>query len=245
MTLKLLSQKDANSQAKRSLESEKYRLVEVQTLITDKYKELSQAERDFADVLEKQQGVWSKELADFETKRNILKKEVEELEQSKAQALIPLTEREKMLDTKASALATREQKVAQKEADLEEKSTLLTVKLDEVADRELQADKLAKTLTQREEGVRLQAGSVTRDQALLATASTELTKRINEAEHNITLKWAAVNAKEANLLTRERKVDEAEAGFAARERAIQDKYATLERAIKQHDDKQSTTRDSV
>lgn len=242
MALKLLSTTEASTKARKATEAEKHRLVEVQTLITQKYKELSQAETDFADALLKQQGVWADHLKTFEEKRDQLKKEVEELEERRRQALIPLTEREKMLDTKHSALVTWEESLATKEEDLEAKSGLLTVKLDEVAERELQADTMAKSLTKREEGIQLQAGQITRDQALLATASTDLTKRVNEAEHAITLKWAAVNAREQNLIERERKVQEAEAGFAARERVIQDKYDTLERTTKRITNGSSTTR---
>ncbi len=245
MTLKLLSQSEASSKAKRNSDAEKHRLVEVQTLITEKYKELSQAEKDFADALLKQQGVWSTHLTAFEEKRDKLKAEVEELEERKRQVLIPLTEREKMLDTKHSALVTWEDKLTTKEGDLEAKSGLLTVKLDEVAEREIQADTIAKALSHKEAGIQLQSGQIKRDQALLSTASADLSNRVNEAERNITLKWAAVNAKEASLITRETKVAEAESGFVARERSIQDKYATLERAIKQHDDKQSTARDTL
>lgn len=232
MAPKLLTPSQAQAQSKRATDAEKHRLVEVQTLITEKYKELSQAETDFAEALLKQQGIWSDYLGDFEKKRDKLKAEVEELEERRKQALIPLTEKAKMLDTKASALDTKEKELALKEDDLEVKSGLLTVKLDEVAERELQADAVAKTLTQREEGIQLQAGQVTRDQALLAIASTDLTNRVNESEHQIALKWASVNAREAQVEERERKAGLREAALAKRERSIHDQYETLQRTIK-------------
>ena len=77
MALKLLTPTEAQGRSKKSLESEKHRLVEVQTLITQKYKELSQAEADFDAVLQRNRNQWAAEQQEHQNKVTKLQKEVE------------------------------------------------------------------------------------------------------------------------------------------------------------------------
>jgi hypothetical protein len=231
--MKLLSPTEAQAKAKKSLDSEKYRLAEVQTLITQKYKELSLAESDFDLAFKNQRSVWSDEVRKQEDLILSLRKTTEALEARKSQALIPLTERAKILDTRASALVVREQHLAEKELDVEETKLLLNDRLDEVAEREIQADKMAHILATQEEGARLQKARITADSARLTVLMAETGKEAHEREQRLIRAELALKGTVAHLEERERKVNEKEAGFANREKAIQDKRETLERAIKE------------
>lgn len=247
--MKLLSPADAQAKAKKTLDSEKHRLVEVQTLVTQKYKELGQIESDFADALKKQRNVWAAVEQEHENKKLGLIKEVEDLEERKRQALIPLTETAKMLDTKASALDAFNLELDEREDALREEGQLFTQRLDEVAERELQADKTAKNLALREDGVKAQAAQIATSSALLTGAIAQAAQDASAKERANTLKEAELRAKEGNLQERERKVNEKESGFDNRERAIKDQYEALRQAIeetnKKYGTKQTIQRDTL
>lgn len=233
MALKLLDPAVAQQKSKRTLDADKHRLIEVQTLITQKYKELGVAEASFADALKNQRTIWATE---EERHRGIilsLGNEVEALEERKKQALIPLTKKAEDLDTKASALASYKADLDKYAAKLDEERQLLANRLDEVAERELQADSVAKTLKRREEGISLQAGQITRDSANLATVMASVGQQASDKEQVLNLKKAALTSREVVLAERERKVNEKEAGFATREKALADERYALTQAAEE------------
>lgn len=243
--MKLLSPVDAQNKAKKSLDAEKYRLVEVQTLITQKYKELGQAEDDFAFALKNQRAVWVEELARYDLRVFSLRNEVESLEERRRQALIPLTERAKMLDTKSSVLDAREEELDEKDADLEIEKAILVTRLDEVAERELQADKVARTLTLREEGVKAQAAQVGASSASLTVAIGQADALSRGKERELTLKEATLTGRQVHLEERERVVKVKEAGFDNREKALQDERYVLTKAAEELKKQQNGTKQII
>lgn len=247
--MKLLAPAEAQDKAKSKAEAHKHRLVSLEGLIQQKNKELADAEATFALTLKGQRDVWYTEEEKHKTNILSLRKEVEGLEERRRQALIPLTERAKILDTKASALDEREVKLNKFEEGLLQEADQLVNRLDEVSERELQADKTAKTLAIQEEGIKAQAAQVAAGSASLTGAIAQATAESNKREEALVLREFAVKGKEANIAERERKVNEKEAGFDNREKAIKDQYEALRQAIeeinKKHGTKQKLQRDTI
>lgn len=238
--MKLLSPSEGREKARSNEVTLKNRITELQGLIVQKYKELAQAEADFNDTLTRQRKTWSEEEKVYTSKVFIIRGEIEALEERRRQALIPLTKRAEELDTKASALAEYEKILKQSDADIADKAEMLVKRLDEVAERELQADKVAKNLAVREDGVKAQAAQVATGSVLLTEAMTKASQESAARERELSLKEASVKAKETQITERERKVNEKEAGFANRELAIKDQYEALRQAIEETNKKYGT-----
>lgn len=238
MALKLLDPSDARQRAQRSLDADKHRLVEIQDLIVQKHKELSQVEGDFTAALEKQRTQWVKELADFEEKHGVLKKQVEGLEDRKARALIPLTKLEEELHTKHRSLEDWEVQLHKKEADLADTSDTLATRLDEVAERELHVADREKAVLAKEKGIQAQADDVVVRSKQLSEAMHTATTQIADAEKVLVLREAAIKAKELRFEERVKDYDQKDKDLKKREAVLADRTATLARAFNELKTKQ-------
>lgn len=227
MAMKLLSPSEARAKAQRSEDAEKHRLVGIQALIAQKLKELADAEKAFDDATQRQRNQWATERQEHETHILSLRKTVEELEERKKQALLPLTEKAKELDTKASALDAREVELNLRAAGIDQDKELLERRLDEVAEREVQADKVAKSLEAQKKGIEGQASQVKISSAALTVAMEAASKEATERDRALQLREAAAKTREFHLEERERKVQELNDGLTKRELALADERKAL------------------
>lgn len=234
MALKLLPPNQVQFQTRARSEKDERRAVELQTLIVAKHKELEELEQTFADTLKRNQGVWASEEEAHKVRVQKLVDEVLVLEERKVQALLPLTERKKELDTIASALKEKEENLRVRETEIEERGDSLNVRLDEEGERELQCADRAATLSLQEGGLTLQREELRRMSEGFTEAMTRSTFELNNRDRALQLREAELKTKETQVLERERIAREKEIGFDARDRALKDAYETLERTKKRH-----------
>lgn len=239
MTLKLLTPSQVVHTKQHKLEKDSARTLEVQTLIAQKYRELAQAEKDFDDAMQRNRNLWAAEEQKHENKVLVLRQEVKVLEERGAQARIPLTERKKELDTKASALDVREALITEKEKDVDEKTDLLQQKLDHVSDRDIALDERADTLLLEETGIVAQKKEMEEHAQNFSAWLVQQTASVQAALKAVHTREMAITTKELSVGEREKEVDQKEQSFMTREKALQDKYATLAQAVEEFKKKQN------
>lgn len=233
VAMKLLSPTEAVTQSKNRSEGEKQRIVKIQTLIAQKLRELSDAEKAFDTALKEQHDIWAKEETLFLRKKQELEADVQRLEERRIAALIPLENKARELDTKESSLVKLKTELEIKDSDLEETKRLLETRLDEVSERELKANDMSLLLERQKSDLEERAETVNKDSESLTKAFAESLSELNLKKREIELSQAKLDGTRAHFEERERKVEEAEAGYKDRERAIQDKTETLQRAVEE------------
>jgi chromosome segregation ATPase len=233
MTLRLLRPSEALDAVQKRSDKEARRAIEVQDLITRKYKELADMEKAFEDSLERQRLAWEQEYDTHNKTAASLEGVVRVLEERHQKALVPLVTKREVLDTKERELAVFESTLTSKEAKVAELKEKLESRLDEIGERSLQLDTIATSLLAKEQGIQAQAAQVTRYSEEVSRATQLAHGELTSAQGELEKQRILLKTKEDNLTLRERNVTKQQKEFTARERAINDKYATLQRAIEE------------
>jgi chromosome segregation ATPase len=250
MTLRLLAPAEAVHKSKQRTEGEKQKAVKIDALVAQKHKELAEAESNFAIALKRQHEIWAKEEKEHQEKVTHVTHEVTILEERRNQALIPLEERGKELETKDRNLRERSVVLDLRETDLNESAQSLADRLDEVSEREQKAFESAQSLLIQREDIESRRNDLKANTDTFTRAFTKASGELTERELVVRREEIALKNRAVTLKEREDKVADKEAGFDNRERAIQDKRETLNRAIaeikqKYHVTEQSPTWDPI
>lgn len=237
MTLRLLNPSEAVHKSKQRTEGEKQKSVKIDALVAQKHKELAEAEVNFDIALKRQHDTWAKEEKEHIEKVIHVTKEVEVLEERRKQALIPLEERAKELETHDRNLRERELALDLRETDLNDSAQVLADRLDEVSEREQKAFENAQSLLIQREDIDGRRKDLKANTDTFTRAFTKATGELTERELVVRREEIALKNRAVTLKEREDAVSEKEAGFVNRERSIQDKRETLDRAIAEFEKK--------
>lgn len=196
-------------------------------------KELANAEADFKAVLAKNRTQWAKEEQDHEDRIMEMKKEVAELEDRKAQALIPV----KMYEAQAHQYLEQAQEALKtahrREKDADALNDLLQDKLDAVGQKEQDLSLLEATLTARQAGIEQQTEQV-QDGVKSLNKEMQGFARLKEAiEADLREKRIALTLKERSLSAKEKKLERKEESLTALATQLEDERGTLDRAWKE------------
>lgn len=232
--LRLLTPSQAQSQARKQSEVDTSRAVTVAEQVAQKYRELSQAERDFDESMQRQRTQWAIERQQQELVILELTKKVEVLEARKKEALVPLATRKKELDTRDTAITKREELLSLKEVDFEESRELLLRRLDEVSEREQRLNEISTSLSRKEEGIKQQTADIQKNSANLTKAIIEAQGQVSNALTEIEKEKLRLKTKEDHLIEKERLVDAKEKTFIAREAKLQDDIQTFKRTMERN-----------
>jgi len=249
MGMRLLNPSQGKSRRDIEITTQERRIIELDSLIEQKRLELQNIDRQFVKTLTEKGAEHYEEEGKWRDKIQSFTEEVEQLEARKRRALVPLEEKETMLQDMASALFKREEQAKIKESDLIRTKELLENKLDEISEREQEATDYSLVLANRERNIQFQEVQIQERMKALTIILQESYDEIQDSQQEVATRKAIIKGRDITLDERERRVKEQEDSFANRERAIADKYKTLMRAItetnlKNNVSTQNPTRDS-
>lgn len=239
--MKLLSSfetRDKREQLNTALSSRSAGLDEA---IVAKRKELLTMDEEFLRAIEHNRLTRMSEEAEWEQRNQALRAETEGLERRKAIALVPLEEREKAIENTREALLQRESNVSKREEEAEKNLELLEMRLDDASDRLANAQKRAQELSRREEGVKMQEAQTKARASEFNALLTDTLLNFDKQRLEIATKLRELEGKETVLRELEARISFAEKDLVSRETRLADRYATLERATKEVQNKHAST----
>ncbi len=206
MVMKLLTQ----TQLQQTKNDQSYRdIVRTQEIdkATKKLKQdLAKAEADFNSMLATNRTKWVAELEEHGKLIEELKGEIAELEQKKAQVLVPLKMYEEQLNEKSKAIEAKAQEIANTEDCVEDLRELLEEKLDRAGQREQDAIKLeqkatALRLSAEEQSIIASEGMKTLNRKIeeFIESSRKKEKELRDRETSITLQERTIESKLKSL----------------------------------------------
>lgn len=228
--MELLKPAQAAQKSRDQEDRDSRRILELQTLIAQKTKELAVAEEAFDIAMQRNRNQWAAEQQEHENKLAVIEKKTTDLEERRAQATVPLTTWEQRIKDEDSALQEREKGLEIREANVEESLILLQQRLDEVSEREFDADKVAKMVANREVGVKQQASEIKQQSQYLTKAIVEAQLSAATKEQELSTKAQRLDVREQSLEERERQVQQKLASYDAIEKGLNDKYESLIKA---------------
>lgn len=229
--MQLLSAPQGKSRLDVENAQQQVRAQELDLLIKQKRKELDNLDKLSIKALSEQgiehyeeEKLWKERISSLTT-------EVEALESRKKSALLPLEEREKVIQTKESALLQREEQITVRESNAEYEKEALEDKLDRLSEREQGAEKYAQVLNNREFSIQLREKQVEDRLSALTVILRETYEDITKAQQEAAQYKAVLKGRDVSISEREKNVDMQEKSFSDREKRIADRYKTLLRAI--------------
>jgi chromosome segregation ATPase len=208
--------------------------VDLDEAIVSKRKELLSLEEEFLRTIENNRLIRLKEDVEWEQRNQVLRSEVEGLENRKLLALLPLEEREQKIQDTEEALLQRENNVSKREEEASKNLELLELRLDDASDRLQNVQKRTQELNKREEGIKAQE-AVTRSRT--DEFNSVLTKTLlgfDLQRNDIATKLLELEGKQVILTEKEARISAKEKDLVSRETLLQDRYQTLGRAIEEH-----------
>lgn len=202
--LPLFSPSEAKTSAQKQAEGDKRRILDIQKLLADKYKELETVEGYFNASMERQRKSWEEEKQKNELALAPLRKEVEELEERRIKALIPLVNKEEEWEAIVRALRKREDSAEKREVEARGLSEALVRKLDDVSEREIQVSKKERELSRRESGIKLQEQTTKIGSESLTRLIVETRSKIDSEEKSLAERIKKVSRDEEDLTEREK-----------------------------------------
>lgn len=228
MGMKLLSTPQGKSRREIDNAQEELRSQQLDELIRAKRKELNDLDLRVL-AREAEYSSW-----DFEAEREKLENERASLARERKEyrkSLVPLEQKEKELDTVASALLKQKEQLDIRETDLDQTSEILQERLDLVSEREQNALALSQDIEGRSSNLVIQEEEFKKKEtALVEIMRTHEIERRKD-ERDIAKQKSVLKGRDTVLKERERAVAQKEAGFEAREKRLLDRYQTLQRAI--------------
>lgn len=229
--MKLLSSPEGASRRQLDNSSQELRGIQLDALIRDKQKKISDLDRQLMNSLSE----FGKQNTEQETtirqRITTLTSEVESLEFRKNQALVPLEEKDKELQYRERVLEGREETATLKESDLENKNQLLEDRLDSLSEREQSATDYSNLLNAREMRISVEEANVRQRMDAVSALMKEAYEDKRKSESEIATERAILKGRAVSVSEREEIVAKKEAGFANRERKILDQYRSLQKAI--------------
>jgi hypothetical protein len=227
MALKLLKPPEARAAAEVRDQEDLRRADSIHDVTKQLLEARAKAERDFEKTLAEQRLQFDHEQEERRLKKANLLREVEDLEDKRERALIPIIERETKLHNDEEALRLREEKLDEREASLEDEGRVLMQRLDEVSDAESKAKDISQRLVSREKGVKAQEESVAAGAKQLSSALRDF-EVMRVTENNKLAKWEAVlDGRELALQERIKTADRREKEQDDRDLRLKDRYDTL------------------
>lgn len=229
--MNLLSVKDSRTKRAAENSTQELRSVELDVLIRDKRKELDDLVLLIAGNLERCRTENEVERREHIELLTPLRREVEELEQRKKQALLPLHEKEKEVEDRMVVLLQREEEVSIRESEAESTLEHLQDRLDDIQERSHELDSKKNALDKREFGVKIQEDEVIDRSTKLTTVLETGYESLKKAASLVEKEKAEARGREIILSERESRLVKKEKDLESREKALIDKYQTLERSI--------------
>ncbi len=227
MALKLLKPPEAKQAAEVREQEEIRRADSIHKVTKELLDARNKAEAAFEETLTMQRAQFEIEEEEKRVRRHALTREVEDLEDRKARALIPIIEREAKLHNEEEALASREALLDEKESSLEEEGRILMGRLDEVSERELKAKTLSQSLVSREKGIKAQEESIKALSQKLSVAMRDFEVLTATRKGELTQTEAILNGRELALQERSKQADVRDKDQDNRDLLLKDRYETL------------------
>lgn len=245
--MRLLTPSQGKSRRDLSIEDGERRLIELDGLLRDKRIELQKLDVAYIKKLSEGGIQRLEEETLWNEKIRKLTEEVEQLEERRKRALVPLEEKENELQDRGSVLLKREEQVKIKESDLEYTKELLEKRLDDISEREQDATDFSVALDNRKRNLELQEGQLKSRMDALTEVLRQSYEDMKLAEQEAAKYKAILKGRNITLEEREKRVEAQEKSFVSRETRLLDRYRTLQRAItetnlKQNVSKSNTTR---
>lgn len=234
MALKLLKPPEAKRAADERLHEDLRRADSVHEVTAKLLKELAAVERQFEETLATQRMRWEQEDNERISRANVLKREVEELEDRRERALIPIVKREEELHNAREALTVREASLDDREASVEESGRVLMSRLDEIAERENKVQVREELLTRKEKGIEAQSKSTAQAAQAVTKKMTDFETWRQEQLYDISKKEAVASGQMLVIAEKEKQLSAREQDIQNREKRLLDRYALLERTEKRN-----------
>lgn len=215
---------DAIKEQKTLLETENDRLGARKAAIDNMaIEKAGEAEKAILEVVKKEDGV--------QKRAENLAQKMMEYEEIRKTVIVPLVNREQVLQNNERALLKREEHIAIRETENDSERQLLEDRFDDISEREQATKDYSATLEQRARNIALQEGEFQKHQDSLVVLLREFSNDKKKAEDDISTQRALLKGRETILLEREKICAKQEAGFANREKSILAKYRQLQKAI--------------
>lgn len=196
-------------------------------LLTTKEK----VEKDFNEMMAKQQ----KDFEDFVQgkikERKALEKEVEKLEHRKKVALTPLVEREKGVQLQEEDLKRRSYELALTASNQEETARVLMRRLDDVSIREQNALNQEEKVKRMEQGSEMQRMQVAQDARRLGLRLADFQRESEEKERDFAYIQSELDARHNLILEKEKGFKEREQELERERIRLADQRFELEKAF--------------
>ena len=215
--MKLLDKQESSAVVARVRDTDRTRSIRLQEEIAKKYRELEEAERFFNETLQQHREIWKDEESKHLDKVQEIRDEVDALEARKREALIPLTERKRILDTRDSALDEREASLDARSVDLERGAESLQQRIDEVSEREIRATEVSEALSRQKLGIDLQRQEMQQHSGQMSIALSDAAKQLEATRKQAADILAAAESKAKSIEMREMRVSQREIDVEAKE----------------------------
>lgn len=230
--MKLLTPQQLNDKKEADKVRDLIRTKEMADQATKTRKELANAEADFNQALARQRHQWALEVEQKEQVLRELKHEVEELEDRKAKALIPIDSYKEQVDQLLLLAKIAMGKADAKAEENEDLAERLQDKLDEAGAKLQDAQLLEAKLKQREYGITIQGQQVVEGHKDLNKKIAKFNADKVKAETDINERKTALALWERSLVAKDEKLSNKIKELQIWERQLADQRDTLERAFK-------------
>lgn len=231
--MKIFTPTQAKSASEERMVKDSIRARSIADTTRELLKAQTDAERDFDDMMKRQQEI----AADFYRKsveqKTTLENEVSQLEERRQKAISPLIEREKAIQSGEESLEKREELIGLKEAENEEESRILMARLDGITFKEQELDKRETHVKSMEKGAEIQRIQVAEDAKRLGIALAEFQAHCEEKENGFAYRQSELDADMNLYIEKDKKL-------AIREKEVKDEWLriidqrkTLERAFEE------------
>lgn len=231
--MKLLTVEQSKYQANELLARDIMRANEIKDVLKRYEDRLVKSEKDFEEKLRLQREIWKTDLSAFLVEKDSLSKQVEFLQEKQKQALIPLTMREKNVESMEKELSQQIQVVKKGRQDNEEMKDLLAEKLNRVGEQETDMAQREVTLQIREKGCEDQRKSIALQAKELTLTMTKFQEEYEKKTHELSARETIVNQKNLAVEEREKSIINTEKDLKKKESSLKERYAQLEQSKKQ------------
>lgn len=229
--MKLFSPQEVRD--KKNLETARdiLRTKEVEDVLKKTNQQLAQAEADFASALAKNKRIWANEEAEHAKRVSEMSEEIKELEQRKAQALIPIQMYKDQADTLLKEAQETIELAKIREYQARETQNTLEDKLDELGEREEILIEDERVIQRKKEGIKAQEKNIELQSAELTRKIEEFLKQKGLAEADLKKRDKELTMREMSIVSREKALERGISSLAEEKTKIADQRATLERAL--------------
>ena len=230
--MRLLSQQQVKQNKESELAKEALRIAETQKLSKKSREELAKTQAEFYNTLAKNRELWANEAEEHQRIVKEMKKEVEELQKKKEQALIPIKIYKDEVDRKMDVATILMEKAKQQKQENDALEEILEDRLDEVGQREQDVKLKEQKLLSQIQANEQQANFVIQGQKSLNQEIKEFVKQREQAFKDIDKRMTAVLLKEHTLEERMDSLKRTEETLCILAKQLEDRRGILDRREK-------------